>query len=189
MIRGGRRALMWLAAVVVLLPIAEIWLLVLLGRQIGALPVLGLVIGEAILGGWLIRRRWRAAWQSLRAGADTDSILGSPAGDAPLTAAVDTLLVVAGGIALIVPGLITDLVGLVCLLPFIRRLPRWMLRRWLDRRVAGLSPALGSLAGPGARTGDVVEGEVVDEPTGGPGDRRNGRGEDPVIIRGEITGR
>ncbi len=183
MMRTGRRVLTVVAAVVVLLPIVEIWLLILLGRQVGALPVLGLVVLEALIGSWLIRRRWRAAWQSLQPGAGPAEPGGAATGAAPLAAAVDTVLVVAGGVALIFPGLITDLVGLLCLLPFVRRLPRRLLRRWLDRRVAGLQPAFGPLARGASGRADVVEGEVVDDPH----DRH--RGDGPAIVRGRIDDR
>ncbi|WP_195909191.1 FxsA family protein [Microlunatus sp. Gsoil 973] len=186
MIRLGRR---WLAVVVglfVVLPIIDIWLLVIIGHRIGALPVVLLLIAEAALGGWLIRRRWRSFWRTL-----SDSTSGPIDVLRPgesIGQAIDTMLVVVGGVALIVPGLITDLVGVICLVPYTRRFPAALLRRAVERRM----PGLGDLATPGPQRsgyGDVIEGEVVAE---GPANG-SGRGphdpDEPVVIRGEVSER
>ena len=189
MIRAGRRTLLAIVLVFVVLPIVEIWLLVEIGQRVGLLPVLVLVVVEALIGSWLIRRRWRSAWQSVQQA--TRGV--EPAGpDRTLSDAVDTAVVVAGGIALIFPGLITDLVAVICLIPFTRRLPRGLVTRWLDRRLDGLGQNLGrnlgqNLGCPGRRpasSGEVIEGEVVDDP------RRSQPGrEEPVVIRGELDDR
>jgi UPF0716 protein FxsA len=185
MIRAGRRTPAALALVLVVLPIVEIWLLVEIGQRVGLLPVLGLVVAEALVGSWLIRRRWRSAWQSVQQAARGVE----PAGpDRTLSDALDTAVVVAGGIALIFPGLITDLLAVICLLPFTRRLPRRLITRWLDRRLDGLGRNLGFPArrGPAGAgpSGEVIEGEVVEDP------RRSQPGRDePVVIRGEIDDR
>jgi UPF0716 protein FxsA len=182
MIRAGRRTLAVLLLVFVVLPIVEIWLLVLLGQQIGALPVLGLVLAETLVGIWLIRRRWRAAWESLRERSESP---GLAAMDRSRSDAVDTAVFVAGGVALIFPGLITDLIALICLIPFTRSLPRRLVDRWLDRRLSGL-PNLGfpNVPARGA-SGDVIEGEVVDDPA----TRSDRPRDEPLVIRGEIDDR
>jgi UPF0716 protein FxsA len=193
MIRFGRRASLIMIALFVVLPIVEITLLVVIGRQVGTLPVLVWVLGAAVVGGWLIRNRWRNAWRSL-----SDSAAGSIPLQRPgqtVTDAVDTALGVFGGLALIFPGVITDLVGLICLLPFTRALPRRLVTKLIDRTML---PGFGDLAGmagrfgqPGGRRpgqsgyGDVIEGEVVEEPGG----RQSKPGGDPLVIRGEIDDR
>jgi UPF0716 protein FxsA len=99
--------------------------------------------------------------------------------------AVDTAVFVAGGVALIFPGLITDLIALICLIPFTRSLPRRLVDRWLDRRLSGL-PNLGfpNVPARGA-SGDVIEGEVVDDPA----TRSDRPRDEPIVIRGEIDDR
>lgn len=189
-----RRTLAILVVLFVVLPVVEIILLVQLGQLIGLLPVLAMVVAEALVGGWLIRRRWRSALASMQESMQPDAVRGAgarPAGE--LTDATDTAIFVAGGIALIFPGLITDLIALICLIPYTRRLPRMLLTGALERRIAGL----GDLSGPGTMggfgrrsrgfaDGDVIEGEVVDDPT-----PSNSHSDDtgPVMIRGEIDDR
>lgn len=188
-----RRTLAILVVLFVVLPVVEIVLLVQLGQLIGLLPVLALVIVEGLVGAWLIRRRWRSAWQSLQESMQPEAVAGpsrSPAGE--LADATDTAIFVAGGIALIFPGLITDLIALICLIPFTRRLPRALLTGALERRITGLGDlsGTGSMGGFGRRRGgfadgDVIEGEVVDDAP--PSKPRSDDG--PVIIRGEIDDR
>lgn len=191
MIRFGRRASLIMIALFVVLPIIEISLLVVIGRQVGTLPVLLWVLAAALVGGWLIRNRWRSAWRSLQERGSGTIPLQQPGQS--VHDAIDTAMVVTGGIALIFPGPITDLVGLICLIPFTRALPRRLLTGLVDRTVL---PGFGDLAGMAGRfgpaggrgrgrgaDGEVIEGEVVEEPPSG---RRT---DDPVIIRGEIDKR
>ena len=105
-----------------------------------------------------------------------------------VTDAVDTAVFVAGGVALIFPGLITDVIALICLIPYTRRFPRALLSRGLERRIGGLGD-LSGMAGFGRRGpggfGDVIEGEVVDDAQTDPPRRPD----EPTVIRGEIDDR
>ncbi|MDL4822020.1 FxsA family protein [Actinomadura opuntiae] len=162
-----------------LTPVLEIYLLVQVGEAIGAWPTIGLLAAETLLGGWIVRREGRRAWHSLqetvRRGVAPDRELG------------DAALVMAGGVLLLIPGLITDVVGLVFVLPFTRPLVRRLASRYTARRMriagdrasmtfpgaAGPGPGgFGPLGpfGPGADDrdagtprGPVVRGEVVEE--------------------------
>ena len=191
MIRLGRRSLAIAVLLLVVLPIVEIWLLVLLGQQIGAVPVLIGVIVEGLIGSWLIRRRWRTAWRSLQEASAGG--IGGESADRSLPDALDTAVFVAGGIALIFPGMITDVIALICLIPFTRRLPKLLLRRLIDRQLAGLDDLAAMNGMPGGFStrrrrdpgfGDVIEGEVVDDAKPRDSNLRNPN--DPIVIRGEI---
>lgn len=184
----------------VALPITEIWLLVQLSGVIGGLPTLGLVIAEAVAGGWLVKREAGQAWRSMNASIR--------AGETPARQPVDTAVVVAGGVALMFPGLITDAVGLVCLIPVTRALPKKAIGSWVDRRIArlgNLGPNAGmpfgnpfgrsgSGHGPGPGQpgygdgGNVVPGEVVDDAAADkpPSSESPASSDENVIIRGEL---
>ena len=111
-----------LVSLFVLLPLAELALLIQMGRWIGLFGTLALVLATGILGAALARRQgaraWRAIQQELREGRP-------PAG-----AVVDGLLILIGGIVLLTPGILTDLLGFALLLPPTRR----VFRGWLGRR-------------------------------------------------------
>jgi UPF0716 protein FxsA len=104
---------MWLFALVVGWPLIEISLFVTLGAWIGLGPTLAIVLGTAIFGVWLIRRQGARARNDLRAAVMTRQ---NPAPDL----ASDALNVVSG-VFLVLPGFFTDALGLLLLLPPVRR--------------------------------------------------------------------
>lgn len=141
------------------LPILEVFVLVKVGELIGVLPTIALLVVTAVLGTWLMRREGMKAWRALR------DAFGS--GKVPSRELSDAALVLAGGLLLTLPGFTTDVVGLVCLLPFTRALPRRLLTGLAERQVdrvglSGLGTGLTRMRGD-VIPGEVVDGEVVDE--------------------------
>jgi UPF0716 protein FxsA len=143
----------------------EIALLVLVGYWIGLGLTVLLVLATSLLGGWLLRQEGVRAWRALR----DASLQQRPPG----TEVSRGLLGLLGGVLLVVPGFLTDLVGLALLLPPVRGLVGAGVQRFAERR---LSPgAAGSLFGPRrvrVRRGEPyqpapeapgpIEGEIVD---------------------------
>ena len=99
---------MWLIALFILVPIIEIALFIQVGGWIGLWATLAVVIGSGILGVTLLRRM----------GAPS---LGVVRGDLLSPLAERALLAVAA-MLLILPGFLTDTLGLILLLPAVRRL-------------------------------------------------------------------
>jgi UPF0716 protein FxsA len=97
-----------------LFPVIELALLIKVGGAIGVLPTLLLVIATAILGSVLLRvagvaTAWRAREKLAR-------------GELPEQEMLEGLLIAVGGGLLLLPGFISDIFGVVCLIPFSRRL-------------------------------------------------------------------
>jgi len=166
--RPRRSALLPLLIVVlVALPILEVWLLIQVGRQIGALPTLAILIVEAIFGAWLMRREGDRAWRELN---DAFAHGRVPAGEL-----ADAALVLVGGVLLMLPGFATDLIGLLFLLPFTRPWARRLLGYVAARRVSRLGMTVPPISyqqrvtqhpmntGHPMNINDVIEGEVVDD--------------------------
>jgi UPF0716 protein FxsA len=160
-----------LAVAFILISVAEVWLLTLVGSWIGVGWTLLILVAEAFVGAWLLRREGRKSWSALaRAYED---------GRTPTGHLADAALVLAGGIMLILPGFFTDIIGLIFLLPFTRPLARkglgWLVAWQVSRAGLNLGSAQTKYA-PG-----VVPGEVVDEP-------KSSRPSpaDPDVISGEI---
>ena len=89
----------------------------------------------------------------------------------PAKEVADGVLVLVGGTLLITPGFLSDVVGVLCLLPPTRALLRPMLTRFVARRL-GLTGVVAGLGSPGASPyrstvveGDIIDGEVIDPPT------------------------
>jgi UPF0716 protein FxsA len=106
----------------VILPLVELYLLLKVGSLIGTGPTVGIIILTGIAGGLMARRQGFAVWQRIQ-----DHLNRGVLPAAPL---VDGLFVLAGGLLLLTPGLLTDAAGFLALLPPTRRI----LKRWLRGR-------------------------------------------------------
>jgi len=159
-----------LVVLFILLPIAEIYVIVRVGEAIGILPTLALLIVDGFLGAALARSQGRAAW------ARFNRALGE--GRVPGREVFDGAMIIAGGAFLLAPGFITDAIGLLLLLPPTRAAFRGLVARMARRRVT-VAPRI-IFFGGGHRGAPPppydVEGSAreVDEPERElpPGDRR-----------------
>ncbi|ADO73985.1 FxsA family protein [Stigmatella aurantiaca] len=109
----------------IVVPFLDLYLLVGIGRHLGVLPTLALVVGMGLVGASLARReglRVVRRWQEAMA-------QGRPPEEGILSGA----LVLLGGLLLVLPGVITDAVGLILLIPAVRRGIAARLRRSLER--------------------------------------------------------
>ncbi|MCU1589017.1 MAG: FxsA cytoplasmic rane protein [Frankiales bacterium] len=147
-----------LVGLFVLVQIVEIWLLIQVGHAIGGWQTLLLLVLDSILGAALLRRQGRRTWRAFRLALEERRL--------PAKEVADGALVLVGGTLLLTPGFLSDIVGVLCLLPPTRSLLRPMLTRVVARRlgVAGLSARRGARSRPASY--DVIDGEVVDGPSG-----------------------
>ncbi|MFZ2751128.1 MAG: FxsA family protein, partial [Propioniciclava sp.] len=174
----GQRALMRgsrvVLAVVGVLAVAEIALLAWLGQLIGVWWTLLILVVGGVVGGMIARHEGSKAWASLR-----EAQAHPEEASSRLT---DAALVLTGGGLIALPGLITDVIGLVFIVPVTRPLARAGARALLQALTRPYRDQIDLMQ---AKTdpGSVVEGETV-TPThdGGPSPRRD----DPGVIRGEI---
>jgi UPF0716 protein FxsA len=111
----------------VLWPVAEVLVAIQVAHLIGVVPTVVLVIAGWPLGTWALRRQGGAAWRRLG--------LALAERRTPAREVVDGALVLVGAVLLMVPGLITDVLGLLLLLPPTRALARPLLVRNLQSRV------------------------------------------------------
>lgn len=118
-----------LILIFILVPLAELYVILQVGEAIGAVWTILLLAADSLLGSMLLRSQGRAVWrrfnETLAAGA------------MPHREVLDGVLVIFGGAFLITPGFLTDVVGVVFLLPPTRALVRRALMRRLSQRVVG----------------------------------------------------
>ncbi|MEO7586535.1 MAG: FxsA family protein [Arachnia sp.] len=129
--------------------LAEVALLVWVSTQIGWWTLVALMI-STVLGAYLLQREWRKAWRELGESVKSGSL--------PPGRTADAVLVLMGGFMLIMPGFITDVLGLLLLLPFTRPGVRSVLGWWVSRAVPRDATSPRNIV----IRGDVVEGEVVE---------------------------
>lgn len=115
--------LLFIAFIVV--PIAELWVIMAVGDMIGLVPTLMLLLAVSIGGAWLVKREGRSAWKRFRAALGTARV--------PAVEVVDGALVLIGGTLLLTPGFLTDVTGLFLVIPPSRAL----VNRFIRSRVRG----------------------------------------------------
>jgi UPF0716 protein FxsA len=141
----------------VVVPAVEIYVLIQVGQAIGALPTVALLIADAVLGTWLFKREGRKAWTALREAIEARRVPGKEVADGAL--------VVLGGAFLITPGFVTDVIGVLCLLPPTRALLRRLLTTVVTSRLIGSAdlPRATRTRRPERTEHPVIDGDVVDD--------------------------
>ncbi|GAA3395863.1 FxsA family protein [Cryptosporangium minutisporangium] len=127
----------FLAAFVLLIvvPTVEISVLIQVGHEVGLGWTLVLLLASALLGSWLLRREGARAFRALREAA--------AAGGTPAKETAEGAVVLVGGLLMILPGFLSDVVGILLLLPPIRMLAgRLVLRSAVRRLPPDVSSAL-----------------------------------------------
>ncbi|MFC1480262.1 FxsA family protein [Candidatus Omnitrophota bacterium] len=113
----------YLILLFVLVPFVELALLIKIGQCIGVGYTLGIVIVTGVVGAYLAKLQGLLTLRSIQ-----DEI---NQGRMPADGLFDGVLILCSGILLITPGIITDLVGFMGLIPFTRNL----FKRWLKLKI------------------------------------------------------
>ena len=159
-----------LAVLLIAIPILEVWLLVQVGQQLGLLPTVLILIAEAILGVLLMRHEGARAWKALN-----DAFTQ---GKVPTGELADAALILVGGVLLMLPGFLTDIIGFIFLLRWTRPVARKIIAFFVARRINRLGiPVMRARLD----TDNLIEGETVEQTTAS--QRSSG---DPIVIAGEI---
>lgn len=164
-----------------LIPVAEIYVLIQVGGVLGVLPTIGLIVFTAVLGSMLIRSQGLATLAGVRTSMEH--------GEVPAIQLMEGMCLLVAGALLLTPGFVTDSVGFILLVPPLRRaMILTVLERGVLRTVAG--SATGATSAPfrarqgpttdvksrgnadsqqqgsaktGARTGKIFDGEFERE--------------------------
>jgi UPF0716 protein FxsA len=117
-----------LVLIFIVVPIAELYVIIQVGGAIGVIPTLVLLLLDALLGSMLLRQQGRAAWVRFNRALAENRL--------PHKEVFDGVLIIFGGALLITPGFITDIFGLILLLPPTRAIVRGISSRIVRRRMA-----------------------------------------------------
>lgn len=107
--------------------LAELALLIVIGQNIGVLNTLLLIVATSIIGIYVVKNKGMNSVQKVKATIAR--------GEAPGPALVDTVLNFSGGVLLTLPGFITDLVGLLLLMPFSRKMFQPIFYYWMRNKM------------------------------------------------------
>ncbi|MCH8016711.1 MAG: FxsA family protein [Acidobacteria bacterium] len=106
-----------------LVPLLELYLLIRLGTYVGAVDTIAIVIGTGVAGGLLAKSQGLAVLDRMRAELNQ--------GRLPAESLLDGLLILIAGAMLVTPGLLTDGLGLLLLIPWSRK----AIKSWLKRKM------------------------------------------------------
>src|SRR5215203_2478342 len=117
-----------LVALFIAVPIAELAVIIQVGQAIGVWWTIAILVADSVLGSVLMRSQGRAAWRRFNAALQ--------AGRPPAREVLDGVLVIFGGALLLTPGFLTDVLGILLLLPPTRAVVRGLLvRRFASRLI------------------------------------------------------
>lgn len=135
----------------IVVPIAELYLIIQIGSVIGGWDTIGLLVLDSVVGAWLVRREGFSILAKVQGSLSR--------GEAPTDSLIDGLLVLVAGALMLTPGFLTDGVGLLLLLPPSRAIVRTMLKRRFAGRIAVAGSGFGGAGFGGAGFGGPQWGE------------------------------
>ncbi|MFI0513559.1 FxsA family membrane protein [Streptomyces sp. WSLK1-5] len=142
--------------------VLEIWLLTVVAGAASGFAVFLLLVAGFVLGSVVIKRAGRRAFQNLNEALQRG---GAPSGSGSSGSSGNGLMML-GGLLLMIPGLISDAVGLLLLIPPVQKAVGRYAERTFDRKLRAAAPGTLSDAFQQARIhhpdGKVVQGEVID---------------------------
>ncbi len=135
--------------VVLIIPFAEIYLLLQVGSVIGAFPTIFLVVFTAALGAWLLKQQGFATFQRFQENLAQGLI--------PAYEMIEGPIILLGGLLLLTPGFITDILGFVCLVsPLRKKIAQYVIENRLIQES-------GAFKQQKAAENNVLEGEFKKE--------------------------
>ena len=111
----------------IIVPVVELYILIEVGKKIGSLPTIGIIVLTGILGAYLVKRQGFMILKKIQ----NDLNEGIMPGDSLIQGAI----ILIGGILLLTPGFITDIIGFVFLIPVSRLVVKKYLLKWLKGKI------------------------------------------------------
>jgi UPF0716 protein FxsA len=116
-----------LLLLIIIVPAAEIGVLLASGQFIGFWPTVILIILSGVLGSYLAKKQGLATFYQLQRQLQT--------GQLPGDALLDGVCILVGGTFLLTPGFLSDLLGLLLLLPVTRVFFKKLIKNWIQTKI------------------------------------------------------
>jgi len=111
----------------IIIPVTELYILIEVGKKIGSLTTIGVIILTGIIGAYLVKGQGFMILRKIQ----NDLNEGIMPGDSLIQGAI----ILAGGILLLTPGFVTDIVGFIFLIPVSRNIVKKYLLKWLKGKI------------------------------------------------------
>ena len=110
-----------------IVPATELYILIEVGKKIGGLTTIGIIVLTGIIGAYLVKGQGFMILRQIQ----NDLNEGIMPGDS----LVQGIIILAGGILLLTPGFVTDIVGFILLIPVSRNIVKKYLLKWLKGKI------------------------------------------------------
>ena len=111
----------------VIVPVTELYILIEVGKKIGSLTTIGIIILTGIIGAYLVKGQGFMILKKIQ----NDLNEGIMPGDSLIQGAI----ILAGGILLLTPGFVTDIIGFIFLIPVSRNIVKKYLLKWIKGKI------------------------------------------------------
>ncbi len=142
--------LLYIILLFTILPLLELWLLLVIGSNLGIGFTIGLVLVTGVIGGWLARREGLGVIKKIKSELEQAHIPKNPL--------LDALLVLVGAAFLLTPGLITDTLGFSLLIAPFRNVIREQLKKYFKNKID-----IKLSTHPGMKILDMMDSDEQDE--------------------------
>lgn len=132
-----------LVALAIVVGIVEIAVMIQVGQWLGVVNTIGLLLLISVIGAWLVKRQGLGVLRKISE--------QRMAGQLPAAPVFDGALILVAGVLLVIPGFVTDALGLLLLVPPVRAVARRYARRRFLRRVQVVRPSTWSRGQPPTR--------------------------------------
>lgn len=117
----------WFLLLFIIIPALEITVLIGSSQLIGLWPTFLVIICTGVLGAYLAKRQGLIVLKEIQQRMSY--------GELPGDALLEGICILIGGVLLLIPGYVTDFIGLMLLLPITRKPCKYMIYKWLERRM------------------------------------------------------
>lgn len=115
----------WIFGIIILLPIIEIWGILFVSDLIGGWNTFMLLLCLSLLGAFATLMEGKKVWIQAQRQMSTGQIPGR--------SFINGVCVLLGGLLLLIPGFISDILGIILLVPFTRPIFEGLILKWIER--------------------------------------------------------
>lgn len=119
--------LRWLTVLFIIIPATEIFVLLSIGKLIGGWETFALILASGFLGAYMSKREAKRVWEYAQHRLSR--------GEIPTDSILDGICIFTGGLLLLTPGFVTDIAGLLLVLPFTRPVAKVLLLKLIRRMI------------------------------------------------------
>jgi len=116
-----------LLVLLIVVPVVELYTLIEIGKQIGAFTTIGIIVLTGIIGAYLVKNQGFMVLRKIQYDLNQNILPGD--------SLLQGIIILAGGIFLLTPGFITDIIGFIFLIPISREIVKKYLLIWLKRKI------------------------------------------------------